>query len=147
MAPPTVQKRKMGSKSTNVKKRKKGAQGQAVEIEESDQDTDEQAGDELTTLIQVLKSDITVFRVDLPAPFIVTAGGEAQGDLGLAIRSLGQYVTDQVNLVRGGLLLLATRVSALEGQVKTSRKPPKGERSDQENEVIKYIKVRTFESN
>lgn len=140
---PVVQKRKTGSKiiSANAKKKKKGVEGQAIDVEESAQEADDQAGDELTALIRDLKSDLVAFRVDLPTPFVVTAEGEAKGDTALAIRSLAQFVTDQMTLVRGGLLLLATRVSTLEAHLKTSRKVPKGERSDQENEVHKYIQV------
>jgi len=56
-------------------------------------------------------------------------------------------MTDQMTVVRGGLLLLATRVSALEVHLKTSRKAPRAERSDQETEAYKYIKVCEFKPN
>lgn len=146
VVPSVVQKRKTGLKSGSsyVKKKKKGLEGQAIEVEESARDSDDHTGDELTALIRDLKSDLASFRVDLPTPFVVTAEGEAKGDLALVIRSLGQLMTDQMALVRGGLLLLATRVSAMEEPLKNSRKVPRGERSDQENEAYKYMKVHTF---
>ena len=147
MVPSAVQKRKAEPKSTSAKKKKKGVEGQAIEVEEPTQETDDQASDELTTLIRDLKSDLATFRVDLPTPFIVTAEAEATGDPALAIRSLAQFMTDQVTVVRGGLLLLATRVSALEVHLKTSRKAPRAERSDQETEAYKYIKVCEFKPN
>ena len=144
--PSTVQKRKTGVKGTSshAKKKRKGMEGQVIEMEESAPDPNDQAGDGLTDLIRVLRSDLTGFCVDLPSPFVVAAEGDVKGDPGLAIQSLGQFVTDQMALVRGGLLLLATRVSAIEEYQKPTRKAPRGERSDQEIEAIKYIKVRTF---
>ena len=147
VVPSVAQKCKTGSKNigTNPKKKKRGAEGQVIEVKESAQGGDEQATDELTTLIRDLKNDLASFRVDLPTPFVVGAQGDATGDPALAIRSLAQFVTDQVTIVRGGLLLLATQVSNLETHFKTSRKVPKGERSDQENSAYKYIKVRTFQ--
>ena len=146
VVPSVVQKRKTGLKSasSNAKKRKKGPKGQAIEVEESAQDSDDHTGDELTALIGDLKSDLASFRVDLPTPFVVTAEGEVKGDPALVIHSLGQFMTDQMAFVRGGLLLLATRVSAMEEHLKISRKVPRRERSDQENEAYRYIKVRTF---
>lgn len=146
MVSSVVQKRKVGLKSAsaNPKKKRKGIEGQAIEIEESAPESDDQAEDELTALIRELKSALADFCVDLPTPSVVAAEGEVKGDLALAIRSLGQLMTDQMALVHGGMLLLATRVSAMEEQLKTSQKAPRGERSDQENEAFKYIKVHTF---
>ena len=145
IVPSVLQKRKTKNTSTNARKKKRGAEGQVIEVKESAQGVDDQATDELATLIRELKSDLASFRVDLPTPFVVAAEGGAMGDPALAIRSLAQFFTDQMAFVRGGSLLLATRVSNLEAHFKTSRKVPKGERSDQENEVYKYMKVCYFQ--
>ncbi len=132
----------MKSASANARKKKKG--GHAIEVEEPAQDTEDHTGDELTALIQDLKSDLATFHVDLPTPFVVTAEGEVKGDPALVICSLGQFMTDQMALVCGGLQLLATQVSAMEEYHKTSQKVPRGEQSDQENEAHRYVKVCIF---
>ena len=135
----------MKGASSHAKKKRKGIAGRIIEIEESADDSNDQ-GDGLTALIRELRSELGEFCVDLPLPFVVAAEGEVKGDPGLAIHSLVQFVTDQMAIIRGGLLLLATRVTAMEEHNKNAQMPPRGERTDQENEAIKYIKVRTFKT-
>ena len=131
MVPSTVQKRKTGVKgaSSHARKKRKGIEGQVIGIEQSAEDPNNHR-DGLTALIRDLRNDLTEFSVDLPSPFVVAAEGEVKGNLGLVIHSLGQFVTDQMAPIRGGLLLLATRVSAMEELHKNSPKPPRGKEID-----------------
>lgn len=109
VVPSTVQKHKTGVKgaSSHARKKWKGIEGQVIRIEQSAEDPNNHR-DGLTALIWDLRNDLTEFSVDLPSPFVVAAEGEVKGDLGLVIHSLGQFVTEQMAPICGGLLLLAT---------------------------------------